>query len=75
MYKKVVSGLFLALIAVPAFAASPAFEEVDADQNGVVSRNEAMAAGISDEAFAQADANQDKQLSADEYMTLSEPKG
>lgn len=77
MYKKLLTGLLLTLIAVPAFAAAPsAFEKIDANKDGAISRSEAIAAGMSEKDFAQADVNHDKQLSPDEYKVFTEqPKG
>ncbi len=78
MYKKMLTGLLLTLIAVPAFAAAPsaAFEKIDANKDGAISRSEAIAAGMSEKDFAQADVNHDKQLSPDEYKVFTEqPKG
>ena len=51
MCKKVVFGCFLALIAVPAFAAAPAFEQIDSDKDGAISTSEALTVGISKELF------------------------
>ena len=74
MYNKLISGLFLTLFAVSAFAAAPAFEEVDADQDGAISGSEATAAGISVEAFVQADVDKDKQLRIDEFTVFTAPE-
>lgn len=75
MTKKLVTGLFLALIAVPAFAAAPAFDKIDADQDGSISQSEASTAGISAELFAQFDADKDSKLSMDEYQALADQNG
>ncbi len=75
MYKILLAFLYLSLIAVPAFAGLVAFEEIDTDQNGAISGSEITAAGISVEAFIQADVNKDKQLSIDEYAAVfTEPQ-
>jgi hypothetical protein len=74
MYKKVLPGLFLALIAVPAFAA-PAFEVLDSDSDGVISQSEARTAGISKELFVKFDLDKDATLNADEYKALVKSVG
>ena len=75
MYKKVLSGLFLALIAVPAFASVPAFEKIDSDKDGAISSNEAMTAGISKELFVKFDIDKNTTLNAKEYEALAKSLG
>jgi Ca2+-binding EF-hand superfamily protein len=63
MSKKILVALSLAALAgAPAFAAT--FDEVDADQDGMISVEEADAAGID---LTTADANQDGSLDAAEF--------
>jgi Ca2+-binding EF-hand superfamily protein len=75
MYKKVLSGLFLALIAVPAFASAPAFEKIDSDKDGTISQVEATTAGISKKLFVKFDIDKDTTLSVDEYEALVKSLG
>lgn len=63
MFKKILVALsFAALASTSAFAAT--FDEVDADQDGMVSAEEAQAAGID---MTTADANQDGSLDQGEF--------
>lgn len=63
MTKKILVALSLAALAgAPAFAAT--FDEVDADKDGVISAEEAAAAGID---LTTADANQDGSLDQAEF--------
>jgi len=75
MYKKVLSGLFLALIAVPAFASAPAFEKIDSDHDGTISPIEATTAGISKELFVKFDIDKNTTLNAKEYEALVKSLG
>ena len=70
MLKKVIPTILVSLFAVSAFAAAPTFKSIDADQDGMLSKGEAQAAGISKELFIKADANADGKLSPEEYATL-----
>ncbi len=74
MLKKVIPTILVSLFAVSAFAAVPAFKDLDADQNGMLSKGEAQAAGISPELFAKADADANGSLSQEEYATLTTDK-
>ena len=72
MYKKyIIPGLFLTLIAVPAFASAPGFDLIDADRDGAISRTEATTAGITTELFTQFDLDENFKLSMDEYRALA----
>lgn len=63
MSKKILVALSLAALAgAPAFAAT--FDEVDADKDGMISAEEAQAAGID---VTTADANQDGSLDQAEF--------
>lgn len=63
MFKKILVALsFAALASTSALAAT--FDEVDADQDGMVSAEEAQAAGID---MTTADANQDGSLDQGEF--------
>lgn len=75
MYKTTVTALFLVLVAIPAFAAAPAFENIDTDQDKSISQSEASKAGISEELFAQLDRDKDSKLSVEEYQVLVEQHG
>ena len=70
MHKTVISALAFSFFAATAFAAAPAFEEVDANQDGAVSLEEAAAVGISKDMFAKLDADQNGVLSMDEYKAM-----
>ncbi len=71
MLKKIIPTIMVALFAVSAFAAAPAFGDLDADHNGMLSKGEAEAAGIGPELFAKADADANGSLSQEEYATLT----
>ena len=63
MSKKILVALSLAaLVSAPAFAAT--FDEVDADKDGMISAEEAQAAGID---VTTADTNQDGSLDQGEF--------
>ncbi|NOQ45117.1 MAG: EF-hand domain-containing protein [Desulfobulbaceae bacterium] len=70
MYKQVLTGLAITLIAASAHAGTPAMEQVDTDKDGIISTAEAATAGISEEIFLKADMNQDGKLDAGEYAAL-----
>ena len=74
MKKQVLTGLLLIFIAVPAFASIPAFAEIDKDEDGAISMNEAVTAGISQRLFAELDIDKDNKLSAEEYGILTQGK-
>ena len=71
MYKKVFSVLLLVFLAVPAFASVPEFPEIDKDKDGLVSRDEAIEAGIPEVLFAKLDLDKDNKLTAEEYNHLT----
>ena len=71
MYKKVLPGLMLVIIAVPAFASIPAFVEIDTDKDDSISMSEAITAGISKRLFTKLDLDKNNKLSSDEYQVLS----
>jgi len=71
MLKKIIPTIMVVFFAVSAFAAVPSFADLDADQNGMLSKGEAEAAGISKELFTKADADADGSLSQKEYATLT----
>ena len=75
MYKHLLTGLLLAVFAVPAFASIPAFTEVDADKDGAVTQSEAVMAGISKSLFAKLDQDKNSILSAEEYKVLTDTQG
>jgi hypothetical protein len=75
MYKKVLSGLALILIAAPALATIPVFAEIDTDEDGSISKSEAITAGISQRLFAKLDLDMDNKLSTDEYKVLTKDQG
>jgi hypothetical protein len=61
------------LVAVPALAAEVEFVRVDTDGSGLVSVEEIAAAGweLSEEKFAEADADADGYLNADEFKVAA----
>ena len=71
MLKKVIPTILVSLFAVSAFAGTPTFKTLDTDQDGMLSKGEAQAAGISKELFVKADADADGKLSPQEYATLT----
>lgn len=71
MGKKIFPGLLLTFIAVPALASIPEFTEIDANQDGSISRIEAEKAGISQQLFGLLDFDKDEKLTADEYNILT----
>ncbi len=71
MLKKIIPTILVSLFAVSSFAAAPAFGNLDADQNGALSKGEAQAAGISKELFVKADVDKNGSLSQEEYATLT----
>lgn len=71
MVKKVIPTILVSLFAVSAFAGAPTFKALDADQDGMLSKGEAQAAGISKELFVKTDADADGKLSPQEYATLT----
>ncbi len=70
MRMNALTALVLAMFAGSAYAAAPAFEEVDADGDGAVSAEEAAAVEGLD--FEAADANADGSLDAEEYKAATE---
>jgi len=66
-------GLIGLLAAAPAFAGEMDFSKVDADGDGMVTMEEASAAGWewSAEDFAAADANADGSLNAEEFAAAA----
>ena len=74
MYKKIFSGLVLVFFAVPVFGSVPEFSAIDKDKDGLVSRDEALEAGISGMLFAKLDLDKDNKLTAEEYNHLAEGK-
>ena len=67
MMKKILVPAFLAAFAAaPVFAAT--FGELDTDQNGVLSEEEATAAGVD---LATADQNQDGQIDEAEFQAAT----
>ena len=73
MIKKILVALSLAALAgAPAFAVT--FDELDADKNGLVSAEEAQAAGID---LSKTDANQDGSLDQAEFDAAAgaQPEG
>jgi Ca2+-binding EF-hand superfamily protein len=71
MYKSISLTFALSLFAVTAFAAAPAFEAVDIDQDSMISAEEAATAGITTELFVTLDVDQDGALSMEEYKALN----
>ena len=65
MSKKTLAALALITFSGAAMAGAPAFGDVDTDQNGSISAEEAMAVEGLD--FTKADANQDGALDEAEY--------
>lgn len=65
MNKTLLSAAALILASGLAFAGHPAFEDVDADQDGAISQEEAAAVEGLD--FAAADTDQSGSLSPEEY--------
>ena len=65
MSKKTLAALALITFSGAAMAAAPSFGDVDTDQNGSISAEEAMAVEGLD--FTKADANQDGALDEAEY--------
>lgn len=63
-------GGVLAVASMTAQAAIPAFEALDADANGLISKEEATKSEEVMVAFNAADADQDGNLSVEEYKTL-----
>jgi hypothetical protein len=68
--KKLLGLTALGFSALALAQGAPAFEEVDANQDGAISQEEAAVVEGLD--FATADANQDGQLSREEYEALSQ---
>lgn len=72
--KMLVLALTLAgLASAPALAAEEDFTSVDSDRSGLVSIEEAKAAGLdwSEEEFAEADVDGDGYLNAEEFMEVA----
>ena len=65
MKNKLLLAAFIAAFSGVAFAAAPAFDDVDADKNGAISPSEALAVDGLD--FAKADADGDGSLNRAEY--------
>ena len=63
-------GAALALASVSAHAAVPAFAELDADGNGLISQDEAAKSEVVMASFAAADVDKDGSLSLEEYQAL-----
>ncbi len=70
MFKTISLAFAFSLFAVSAFAAAPAFEEVDTDKSGDVSVEEAAVVGIGADLFAELDVDQNGALSMDEYKAI-----
>lgn len=70
MSKKILTALALAALSGAAFAA--AFEEVDANQDGMISAEEGMAAGWTEEQIKGADTNADGSLDSTEYEAAAQ---
>ena len=60
----------LVLFTAPVLAGGAKFSEVDANQDGAVSMEEAKAAGMTEEVIVAADANQDGQIDEAEFAAL-----
>jgi len=70
--KMLVVALGLASLAVaPALAQEPGFPAVDADGSGLVSLEEAQAAGWTEEKFFAADTDGDEYLNPDEFAAAT----
>ena len=72
MYKTITLAMVLSFFAVSAFANAPTFEAVDADKDGSVSIDEAVAVGMSEEVFAKLDVDKSGTLSMEEYAATKE---
>ena len=70
MSKKTLAAIILAVFTGAAFAAPPAFEDVDTNSDGMISPQEATVVEGLD--FQTADANQDGSLDQDEYEAAIE---
>ena len=70
MKKKAIFTLALTLMSGAAFAAAPAFEDVDTNRDGKISKEEAAAIEGLD--WAKADANGDGVLDMAEYKAVTE---
>ncbi|MEL6919795.1 MAG: calmodulin [Pseudomonadota bacterium] len=68
--KKLLSVFAITLFAGSTAFAQVAFEEVDADADGLVTAAEAEAVGIPAETFTAADTDADGALNADEFATI-----
>ena len=69
MSKNTLAALALISFSAAALAGAPAFGDVDADKNGTISAEEAMAVQGVD--FAKADANQDGALDEAEWAAAT----
>lgn len=69
MSKKILAVLALAALSGTAFAMT--FEEVDANQDGVISAEEGAAAGWTEDQIKGADLNADGALDADEFKAAT----
>jgi Ca2+-binding EF-hand superfamily protein len=70
MYKTITLAMVLSFCAANAFANAPTFEMVDADKDGAVSVEEAMAAGMSEEVFTKLDVDKSGTLSIEEFSAV-----
>lgn len=70
MNKKAIITVALTLMSGATFAAAPAFEDVDANKDGKISKEEATAIEGLD--WAKADANGDGELDMAEYKVVTE---
>ena len=68
MSKKTLAALALITFSGAALAGAPAFADVDTDQNGMISAEEASAAGMD---ITKADANQDGSVDEAEYKAAT----
>lgn len=68
--KKLLAAFAIATFATSSAFAQVAFEAVDADGDGMVTAEEAVAAGIGEDIFTAADGDGDGMLNADEFAAI-----